>query len=63
MKAYRQKEEFDSWIANAQSYEIKRFQNCARSYHSWQDKILNTFEYRLSHGPTEGLNNKMKVLK
>ncbi|MBS5632017.1 transposase [Enterocloster aldensis] len=25
--------------------------------------MLNTFEYRLSHGPTEGLNNKMKVLK
>ncbi|MDB2131734.1 transposase [Enterocloster clostridioformis] len=24
---------------------------------------MNTFEYRLSHGPTEGLNNKMKVLK
>ena len=58
MKAYRQKEEFDSWIANAQSYEIKRFQNCARSYRSWQDKILNTFEYRLSQQQDEGIKIK-----
>ena len=64
MKAYRQQQqEFDDWIANAQSCGIKEFEDCAKTYRAWRKEILNVFKYGLTNGPTEGFNNKIKVLK
>jgi transposase len=64
MKAYRQQQqEFDDWIANAQSCGIKEFEDCAKTYRAWRKEILNAFKYGLTNGPTEGFNNKIKVLK
>ena len=33
------------------------------SYRAWGKEILNAFKYGLTNGPTEGFNNKIKVLK
>ena len=64
MEAYRQQQrEFDDWIADAQGCGIKEFEDCARTYRAWRKEILNAFKYRLTNGPTEGFNNKIKVLK
>ena len=64
MEAYRQQQrEFDDWIADAQGCGIKEFEDCARTYRAWRKEILNAFKYRLTNGPTEGVNNKIKVLK
>jgi len=64
MKAYcQQQREFDDWIANAQSCGIKGFEDCARTYRARRKEILNAFKYGLTNGPTEGFNNKIKVLK
>ena len=64
MEAYRQQQrEFDDWIANAQSCGIKEFEACAKTYRAWRKEILNAFKYGLTNGPTEGFNNKIKVLK
>lgn len=64
MEAYRQQQrEFDDWIANAQSCGIKEFEACAKTYRTWRKEILNAFKYGLTNGPTEGFNNKIKVLK
>ena len=53
----------DDWIANAQSCGIKEFEDCAKTYRAWRKEILNAFKYGLTNGPTEGFNNKIKVLK
>ena len=64
MEAYRQQQrEFDDWIADAQGCGIKEFEDCARTYRAWRKEILNAFKYGLTNGPTEGFNNKIKVLK
>ncbi len=64
MKAYRQQQrEFHDWIANAQSCGIKQFEDCAKTYRAWRKEILNAFKYGRINGPTEGFNNKIKVLK
>ena len=64
MSAYRkQQQEFDDWIANARSCNIPEFRKCAQTYQNWRKEILNAFKYGLTNGPTEGFNNKIKVLK
>ncbi|ENZ40555.1 hypothetical protein HMPREF1085_03481 [Enterocloster bolteae 90A9] len=53
----------DDWIANAQSCGNKEFEDCTKTYRAWHKEILNAFKYGLTNGPTEGFNNKIKVLK
>ena len=64
MTSYRkQQEEFDDWILNARHCHIPEFEKCAQTYQHWRKEILNAFKYGLTNGPTEGFNNKIKVLK
>ena len=64
MNSYRkQQEEFDDWILNARHCHIPEFEKCAQTYQHWRKEILNAFKYGLTNGPTEGFNNKIKVLK
>lgn len=55
--------EFWDWIRNAELSGIKEFEDCARTFHNWSKEILNAFKYGYTNGPTEGYNNKIKVLK
>jgi transposase len=58
-----QRKEFYEWIKNAESCGIEAFEKCAATYRRWANEILNAFKYKLTNGPTEGFNNKIKVLK
>ena len=55
--------EFTNWIKNAESSGIKDFEDVANTYRRWYKEILNAFKYKYTNGPTEGYNNKIKVLK
>jgi Transposase and inactivated derivatives len=58
-----QKKEFNNWIKDASSCGITEFETCAKTYIHWHEEILNAFKYQFTNGPTEGFNNKIKVLK
>lgn len=58
-----QRTQFYDWIKNAEGCRISEFEKCAATYRHWTKEILNAFKYGLTNGPTEGFNNKIKVLK
>ncbi len=58
-----QRQEFREWITNAESCGIKDFEEVAATYRRWSTGILNAFKYGITNGPTEGFNNKIKVMK
>ena len=63
-KYSEQRKEFWEWISTAEQSQLKEFENCAATYRHWSKEILNAFKYsHISNGPTEGFNNKIKVLK
>lgn len=63
-KYSEQRTDFWSWIREAESSGIPEFEKCARTYRHWSKEILNAFKYsHITNGPTEGFNNKIKVLK
>ena len=51
------------WIENAEASGIPEFVKCAATYRRWSKEIKNAFKYGYTNGPTEGFNNKIKVLK
>lgn len=63
-KYSEQRKEFWEWISTAEQSQLKEFEKCAATYRHWSREILNAFKYsHISNGPTEGFNNKIKVLK
>jgi len=63
-KYSEQRKEFFEWISTAEQSQLPEFQKCAATYRHWSKEILNAFKYRhITNGPTEGFNNKIKVLK
>ena len=58
-----QRTSFYNWIKNAEKSSIPEFEKCAATYRNWAKEILNAFKYGYTNGPTEGFNNKIKVLK
>jgi transposase len=78
-QAYRMKNEFHKlmecksrneatkqlgiWNMMAIGYGLPEFQACTKTFFNWQEEILNSFEYPFSNGYTEGVNNKIKVIK
>jgi transposase len=58
-----QREGFWEWVKNAEKSGIPEFEACAKTYRNWSAGILNAFKYGYTNGPTEGYNNKIKVLK
>lgn len=58
-----QRTAFFDWIKSAENSGIPEFQKCAATYRRWSKEIRNVFKYNYTNGPTEGFNNKIKVLK
>lgn len=58
-----QRQEFRDWILEAESCGIKDLEAVAATYRRWSRGILNAFKYGITNGPTEGFNNKIKVMK
>lgn len=59
----KQKIMLSNWILYAQNTKLKEFNACITAFCNWNKEILNAFKYNYSNGPTEGKNNRIKVLK
>jgi transposase len=53
----------DQWIEEACSLDNRHFRKLAATLDSHRSGLLSYFKHRISTGPLEGLNNKIKVLK
>jgi transposase len=58
-----QRTAFWEWVKAAEKSGIPEFASCAGTYRNWSEGILNAFKHGYTNGPTEGFNNKIKVLK
>jgi len=58
-----QRTAFWDWVKAAEKSGIPVFEKCAKTFRNWSEGILNAFKYKYTNGPTEGYNNKIKVLK
>ena len=54
---------FRDWITEAQNSGIPKFEACGNTLVRWSKGILNSFDCPYTNGFTEGVNNKIKVLK
>lgn len=52
-----------SWVEEVQTTTIQPLIKFANTLMAHRTDILNWFDYRISTGPLEGFNNKIKVLK
>ena len=52
-----------TWIKRNLESDIEQLKECAKTYQHWYPEIRNSLEVPYSNGPTEGFNNKIKVLK
>lgn len=56
--------EFKEWIDTVKKYGIKEMIEAAKTIENWLPYIVNSFiDKRLSNGFTDGINNKIKVIK
>ena len=53
----------DDWIRRAESSGIRRLIQFAHTLAAHRSGILNTYDYRISTGPLEGTNTKIRVLQ
>ena len=56
--------EFKEWIDTVKKYGIEEMIEASKTIENWLPYIVNSFiDKRLSNGFTEGINNKIKVIK
>ena len=53
----------DHWVAQANACASRPFRRLAKTLERHRRGLLAYFRHRISTGPLEGLNNKIKVLK
>lgn len=51
------------WVLYAGNSQIPSFVSCANTMSNWSNGILNSFDCPYTNGFTEGVNNKIKVIK
>ena len=57
-------EEIKEWIDVSKGCGLKEFEDASKTIENWLPYIVNSFiDKRFSNGYTEGLNNKIKVIK
>ena len=60
----KQRTLFSEWLREVEGLGIEEFKAALTTFRNNYKYILNSLKYRhISNGPTEGLNNKIKVLK
>ena len=57
------KKNLKAWYMFVMSCELEEFDKCSGTIFNWQKYILNSFTCAYTNGYTEGVNNKIKVLK
>jgi transposase len=53
----------EDWIRRADASGVSMLQKFARTLEEHRDGILAYYDYRISTGPLEGINNKIKTMK
>lgn len=54
---------FSDWVKRAQATGIKMLKKFANTLAGYKSGILAYYDYRISSGPLEGTNNKIKTMK
>jgi len=57
------KQKLKAWYLYVSSSKLPEFDYCLQTISRWQEGILNSFKVPYTNGYTEGVNNKIKVLK
>ena len=57
------KKRLSDWINIAGNSKIEAFEKCSNTMVNWSVGILNSFDFTYTNGFTEGVNNKIKVIK
>ncbi|NLZ54034.1 MAG: ISL3 family transposase [Thermoanaerobacteraceae bacterium] len=57
------KKKLEAWYIYVSVSNLPEFNYCFETIRRWQDNILNSFKVPYTNGFTEGVNNKIKVLK
>ena len=58
-----QYEDLTEWIQQYTAFEVEEVHSAACSIRHWRGYIQNSWKYEKFNGLSEGLNNKIKVLK
>lgn len=58
-----QYEDLTEWIQQYTAFEVEVVHSAACTIRHWRGYIQNSWKYEKSNGLSEGLNNKIKVLK
>ena len=53
----------DDWTGQARESGLKPLETVADTFHRHRDGILAWYDYRISNGKLEGINNKIKTMK
>jgi transposase len=53
----------EDWVRRAEASEVRMLQQFARTLEEHKEGILAYYDYRISTGPLEGINNKIKTMK
>jgi len=63
--SYEARKRLGVWNMMAQGYrkELPEFIVCFNTYTNWQKELLSSFDCPYTNGYTEGVNNKIKVIK
>jgi len=61
--SYEAKKQLAKWYMLVSGYKLPEFEDCFRAFTNWQKEILNSFDVKYTNGYTEGINNKIKVIK
>jgi transposase len=62
-KKAQAKQFLKDWIARAEASGIKMLKSFAKTLRDHQEGILAYYNFRISTGPLEGTNNKIKMIK
>lgn len=54
---------FKSWCNRVKENNIKEFKKVITTVNNWYNQIFNYFDKKLTNGPVEGINNKIKLIK
>jgi len=61
--SHEAKKNLARWYMLFYGYNLPEFHDCFRAFTNWQKEILNSFDVPYTNGYTEGVNNKIKVIK
>ncbi len=56
-------EAFKCWCKRVKDTNIKEFKNIISTINNWYNQIFNYFDAKLTNGPIEGINTKIKLIK